>query len=387
MALLKSNSRVLATTEKHLPVRQIADKEYLKNANRMMVKYNLKHKIKEFHVGDCVTVRIPCIDQASTDPNRLPCIIVQVIGTARAMYRLRCKSGVLNKCYSACDLELFEGNYNLSVKGWERSTRVSLRAASKESTPWSAFSKNRCMCTAGCSTQRCPCKKNKIEFTSHCHKGHNCKNKNCTPASAMKLSTPSNSNKTPFLDTQASLSCACKTRCNSAKYCCCKKNKLSCTAVCHPGHSCTNGNHNNPLCNIDLTADLELSKDDEDDKDTWVTICHVKLTMYHKAILTTSKSWLDDLIITVAQYMLKQQHPSIGGFQPPALSQNLSMITPLEQFVQIVNVNKNNWIALSTVGCQNTCVRIYDCNGGKQLPKSTLKLISVLLQTNLLLSL
>ena len=47
MALLKSNSRVLATTEKHLPVRQIADKEYLKNANRMMVKYNLKHKVKE----------------------------------------------------------------------------------------------------------------------------------------------------------------------------------------------------------------------------------------------------------------------------------------------------------------------------------------------------
>ena len=124
MALLKSNSRVLATTEKHLPVRQIADKEYLKNANRMMVKYNLKHKVKEFHVEDCVTVRIPRIDRASTDPNRLPCIIVQVIGTARAMYHLRCKSGVLNKCYSACDLG--EGNYNLSVKGWERSTRVSL---------------------------------------------------------------------------------------------------------------------------------------------------------------------------------------------------------------------------------------------------------------------
>ena len=135
------------------------------------------------------------------------------------------------------------------------------------------------------------------------------------------------------------------------------------------------------MCNIDLTADPELSKDDEDDKDTWVTICHVKLTMYHKAILTTSKSWLDDLIIIVAQYMLKQQHPSIGGFQPPALSQNLAMILPQEQFVQIVNVNKNHWIALSTVGCQKACVRIYDCNGGKQLPKSTLKLISALLQT------
>ena len=46
----------MATTKKHLPVRQIANKE---NANRMMVKYNLKHKVKEFHVGDCITVRIP----------------------------------------------------------------------------------------------------------------------------------------------------------------------------------------------------------------------------------------------------------------------------------------------------------------------------------------
>ena len=163
------------------------------------------------------------------------------------MYRLWCKSGVLNKCYSACDLELFEGNFCLSVKGWESSTHVSLRAASKESTPWSAFSKNRCKCTAGCSTQWCPCKKNKIECTSHCHKGDNCKNKNCTPASAMKSSTPSYYNKTPFLDTQASLSCACKTRCNSAKYCCCKRNKSSCSTRCHPGHSCTNGDHTKPV--------------------------------------------------------------------------------------------------------------------------------------------
>ena len=127
---------------------------------------------------------------------------------------------------------------------------------------------------------------------------------------------------------------------------------------------------------MDLTA--ELSGDDED---TWVTICTVQLTMYHKAILASPKSWLDDLLISAAQYMLKQQHPSKDGFQPPALSQNLSMITPLEQFVQIINVNKNHWIALSTFGCQKARIKIFDCNGGKELPKSTLKLISALLQT------
>ena len=41
---------------------------------------------------------------------RPPCTIVQVIGTAAcAMYRLRCKPGVSNKCYSACDLEFVKG--------------------------------------------------------------------------------------------------------------------------------------------------------------------------------------------------------------------------------------------------------------------------------------
>ena len=59
------------------------------------------------------------------------------------MYHLWCKSGVLNKCYSVCDLEFFEENFYLSVKGWESSTCVSLPAASKASTPWSAFFKEQ----------------------------------------------------------------------------------------------------------------------------------------------------------------------------------------------------------------------------------------------------
>ena len=51
-----------------------------------------------------------------------------------------------------------------------------------------------------------------------------------------------------------------------------------------------------------------------------------------------------------------------------------------EQYVQIINVNKNHWIALSTVGCQKACIKIFDSNGSKELPKPTLKLISALLQ-------
>ena len=49
--------------------------------------------------------------------------------------------------------------------------------------------------------------------------------------------------------------------------------------------------------------------------------------------------------------------------------------------MQIINVNKNHWIALFTVSCQKASIKIFDCNGGKELPKPTLKLMSALLQT------
>lgn len=93
--------------------------------------------------------------------------------------------------------------------------------------------------------------------------------------------------------------------------------------------------------------------------------------------LISAISWLDDLIITAAQFIQKQQYPFIRGSQKPTLSQKFSS---QEQFVQVTNVNKNHWIGLFTIGCQRACVRLFGSNGDKEIPKSTLKLISDLLQ-------
>ena len=90
------------------------------------------------------------------------------------------QSGVLNKCYCACDLELFQGNVCLSVKGWESSACLSLQEASKENTLWRVISKIG---------------------QAHSRLQHS---------------------KEP-LQERAPLSC--KMRCNSAKYCSCKKKK------------------------------------------------------------------------------------------------------------------------------------------------------------------
>ena len=107
------STKPLATIEKHLSVRNRADEAYRKNALRMEQKYSKQHKVKTFKPGDCVSVRVPRIDRASTDPQCLACIVVQVVGKAKALYRLRCKFGVLKVCYSAGDLEEYAGRYNI----------------------------------------------------------------------------------------------------------------------------------------------------------------------------------------------------------------------------------------------------------------------------------
>ena len=112
--------RSLSTQKKHLEIRKKADAAYLKAIEKMGQKYSKHngHHIKQFAVGDNVSVRIPRIDRANTDLQRLPCIIVEIVGKACTMYCLCCKVGVLNTCYGAGDLELFTGSFiDIRVEG------------------------------------------------------------------------------------------------------------------------------------------------------------------------------------------------------------------------------------------------------------------------------
>ena len=160
--------RSLASTSKHRRVRQRADDAYHKNAERMIEKYAKKAKIHDFRVGEYASVSISRIDRAATDLQHLPCIIVEVIGKAQCMYRLRCRYGVLRSCFHAGDLEPFNGTYNIPLNGWEDQSRISLREAACLQTPGNAFVKNRCNCkSGGCTTLRCHCKKVGIDCSTH----------------------------------------------------------------------------------------------------------------------------------------------------------------------------------------------------------------------------
>ena len=125
----------LATFSKHRLVREKADFQYRRNAERMKRKHSLMHKVKKFVVGESVSLRIPRIDRTATDVHRLPCIIVQVVGKTQDMYRLRCSSGVLDRCCRSDDIEPFAGSFNILDNGWENDALISLRQAARDHAP------------------------------------------------------------------------------------------------------------------------------------------------------------------------------------------------------------------------------------------------------------
>ena len=121
----------LATMKKHLQVREKANIAYRKNVEMMKKKYAKNSKIMKYKIGDYVSVRIPRIDRASTDLQRLPCVVVGIIGKAQQLYRLRCKDGVLKSCLPASELELYEGKFKSD--GWG-DKRITLREAELHGT-------------------------------------------------------------------------------------------------------------------------------------------------------------------------------------------------------------------------------------------------------------
>ena len=88
---LECSDATFGSSKKHLKLRQEADKRYRQNAERMKMKYcKAKHKkVATFDSGDFVSIKIPRIDRTSTDIHRLPCVVVQQLGSQYHLYRLR----------------------------------------------------------------------------------------------------------------------------------------------------------------------------------------------------------------------------------------------------------------------------------------------------------
>ena len=128
-------------------------------------------------------------------------------------------------------------------------------------------------------------------------------------------------------------------------------------------------------------ADVTTKSEKQENKSRpWVNRFGIRLTMRQKSILLSCRTWLDDELINAAQYMLREQHPPISGFQSPLLGDCLAMTPPKGEFVQILLVCNNHWLVVSTVGCKPSTVKVFDSLGGR-LPKTSLKLVADLMQT------
>ena len=77
-------------------------------------------------------------------------------------------------------------------------------------------------------------------------------------------------------------------------------------------------------------------------------------------IIESKTGWLDCTIIHEAQRILKNINPLIEGFQRPTLGpcKNFDLVT--SEFIQIIHTGGNHWVCISSIGCQQGIVNVYD---------------------------
>ena len=157
--------------ETHQFYRQKASQHIVRNAQRMSAYYNKKCKTPQFSLNQYVTIQIPKNERSATDFPRLPCKIIQQSGNENVNYKLATKHGILKGVYRAGDLMPFSSKINPDL-----SRDITLREAALAENPSNQFIKKKCHCIGPCDNNKCSCKKNSIECSSHCHPGHTCKN-------------------------------------------------------------------------------------------------------------------------------------------------------------------------------------------------------------------
>ena len=364
----------LGTSLKHLKRREVADKHYRTNAERMKERYN-KKKVRTFDVGDFVSVRIPRIDRAATDLHRLPCVIVECQGKKHFLYRLRCNIGVLESSYPGSELEVYGGALQVGVHDWKNAPKVSLREASKLANPYNAYYGASCNCKKGCIGKRCSCVKAGKPCSTRCHSGKSCTNcrdgnpgkepkqhKSDTTESSCELPSPAKSE---------SLSSPTNTSVSEtftpAKS---KESESSESPSAIPNPSNCRVEDPSPA-NSFISKPFSPTKLKEcEPSPVYIrspppapapSNCWVKdpyLSKSEKAILESDR-WLNDRHISAAQCLLKRQYPHVDGLQDPILGSRLMFSVMHSEGVQIIHLEKH-WICISTIGCQPGHVDVYD---------------------------
>ena len=85
-----------------------------------------------------------------------------------------------------------------------------------------------------------------------------------------------------------------------------------------------------------------------------------ELTEEHFDIIRSPTGWLDCIIIHDAETLLQNINTAVKGFQSPTLGPGGQFEIIVGDFIQILHVNGNHWVFVSSINCQPGYVNILD---------------------------
>ena len=85
-----------------------------------------------------------------------------------------------------------------------------------------------------------------------------------------------------------------------------------------------------------------------------------KLTQFEFDIIASPNGWLDCTIKQEAQILLKKVNPNIEGFQRPTLGPVNHFYVMTAKFIQLLHVNDNHWVCMTSIGCAPGDVNLLD---------------------------
>lgn len=145
---------------------------YLEKQAKTMLK-NSNQKFPPVAVGSTVRICIPEVDRNKGDLNNILAVVMTV--SDNELYRLGCKSGILQGLYSKNQFTLCTETF-LNIKNVPPND-ISVRSANKQTSLVGGQGFKRCYCKSFCTTNKCCCKKNNLKCNSKCHSSMTCKNK------------------------------------------------------------------------------------------------------------------------------------------------------------------------------------------------------------------
>ena len=229
----------------------------------------------------------------------------------------RSKYGVVATCFGEGDLELYPGSIDLSVDGWKNDKTISLHEAARLSNPLNEFHGGICKCGAQCATKVCPCRKKGAPCSTKCHGGRKCSN-TCTQ--------PTKENQT------------------------------------------TNSTEGKQTSKSSIPQDKRASPSTPaDDKQTTTSpwLSHLFLDQRDKEECENG-DWLTDKHMWAAQHLLKKQFPHLSGLQLTILKETGQWDIMASDGIQILNQTNTHWLCVTTIGCVQGEVSIYDSKLNKK---------------------